>query len=380
MKTRTLVVTAVGAALSFAGCSKQEIAAERPKPVEVAVVKVYEGTKSTRYSAVLKANEQVDLSFRVNGYVQSVAQTRGADNRFRLIDDGDRITRGATLARLHDADYQARLAQAQASFDEAQTLLTKAKFDHERSVRLFESQSITKPEYDAAVANLEASTARLESARGRLHESRVTVADTVIRAPFSGVVLKRSVAPGSLASPGAPAVVVADTSLMRAVFGVSDTFLSRVSLGRELALEADAFPGMDLRGKVTRISAAADPSSRVFEVEVALPNPRNELKVGMIASLAIAEARGDKDALVVPISALVSSTRPNQYAVYVVTEKNGHAVVKLNEIEVGAVYGNQIVVRSGLNLGDRIVSTGPGLLDDGEAVEPVGIARQIARQ
>src|SRR5262249_54747507 len=148
-------------------------------------------------SAVIQPYERVDLSFRVGGYVESIAQVPGIAGHSRSVQDGDRVRRGTVLARLHSAEYGARVTQAKGSLSEAETLLAKADLDRDRATQLFNSQSMTKPDFDAAMANYEANVARLKSAQGRLNEAASSSNDTVLRAPFEGTLLKRNIALGS---------------------------------------------------------------------------------------------------------------------------------------------------------------------------------------
>jgi len=155
-------------AIFFAGCSKEHVAVERPTPVEVQSVQPFNGNDIKRFSAVVQPYEQVDLSFRVGGYVDSIAQTAGVERKFRSIQDGDHVARGVVLAKLHSADYDARVQQARASVAEAEATLNKAQIDQKRAANLMASQSLTKPEMDSANSNLDANQARLDSGRDRL--------------------------------------------------------------------------------------------------------------------------------------------------------------------------------------------------------------------
>jgi len=360
------------AAILFAGCSKEHVAVERPTPVEVQSVQPFNGNDIKRFSAVVQPYEQVDLSFRVGGYVDSIAQTAGVERKLRSIQDGDHVGRGVVLAKLHSADYDARVQQARASVAEAEATLNKAQIDQKRAANLMASQSLTKPEMDSANSNLDASQARLDSARGRLQESLTSADDTILRAPFAATVLKRNIAPGSLASPGASAFVLADTTVVKAIFGVPDKLIPKMKIGDTLALRADAFMNTDLHGKVSRISASADPKSRVFEVEVSIPNPKDQLKVGMVTTLKIEDATPELGAPVIPIGALVSSAkRPSAYAVFVTSQENNRTVARLVDVELGGTLGNMIIIKKGPSIGTQVITTGAGLLRDGEPVEVV---------
>jgi RND family efflux transporter MFP subunit len=357
-------------ALLLAGCTKHDAVSERPTPVEVQTVQAFSGKDEKRFSAVIQPYERVDLSFRVGGYVESIAQVPGIAGHKRSLQDGDRVERGTVLAHLHSAEYGARVTQAQGSLSEAETLLAKAEYDRTRATKLFASQSMTKPDYDAAMANYEANAARVKSARGKLSEAASSSNDTVLRAPFAGTILKRNIAMGTLAAPGVTAFVVADTGVVKAIFGVPDKLIPQMKIGKTLSLKADAFLDSELQGRITRVSASADPQSRVFEVEVSIPNAKDELKVGMITTLVVDDIVPELGSPVVPIAALVSSTkRQGGYAVYATTTSAGKTIARLAEVEVGRTLGNLVVINSGPRIGEAIVTSGAGLLHDGEPIE-----------
>ena len=128
--------------------------AQAPVPVRVASAEPQGEQARTRYSASIEPYEQVTLAFKSSGYVRDIKKVRGADGRLRNLQEGDAVRAGAVLARIQDTDYVARRNQAQASVAEAQAGLERARLDFGRAERLFQSQSVTKPDYDAAPAAL----------------------------------------------------------------------------------------------------------------------------------------------------------------------------------------------------------------------------------
>jgi multidrug efflux system membrane fusion protein len=368
MKANFVIATLFS--LALAGCAKNNTTSERPIPVSVAIVDTYGGQDVRRFSALIEPYEQVDLSFRVGGYVHEIAQVRGIDGHSRAIQDGDKVGRGTVLARLNSSDYKARVQQAKSSVAETETLLAKAELDRVRATKLFESQSLTKPEYDAAISNYDATSARLHSARARLTEAAISADDTALHAPFAGTILKRNISTGSLAGPGMPAFVLADTSAVKAVFGVPDRLIAGMKLGNTLTLRTEALADRDLHGRITRVSASADPKSRVFEVEVSIPNKDNQLKAGMVAALVIEDKSPEIGSPVIPINAVVgSANQPGGYAVFYAAQENEYSIARLKDIQLGRTLGNQVVVKSGLTPGDRVITTGAGLLRNGDRVE-----------
>ena len=326
-------------------------------PVPVTVVQVggsSEDHGTTRYSGAIKPDESVDMAFRVSGIVDAITQVRGADGRLRPIQDGDPVRRGAVLARLRQTEFRDQVADADAA-------LRQAEADYERASQLFENRSISKAEYDAAYARYTASKARRS-------QTNISLGDATLRAPLDGVILRRAAEVGSLAGPSAPAFTIANTRIVKVVFGVPDVVVTGLKLGGRLAIQAEALPGVSLEGRITRISPSADPNSRVFEIEATLPNPQDRLKVGMLATLRLGNETDDP-ALLVPLAAIVRPAGDTAgYAVYVVADSSA-STARLRRVQLGEVSGNLIGVREGLRAGERVVVRGATIVTDGQTVQ-----------
>jgi RND family efflux transporter MFP subunit len=327
-----------------------------PLPVTVAAVgETPGGAGETRYSGAIKADASVDVAFKMSGLVEEITRVRGADGRMRDLQDGDVVHRGQVLARLRQNEFRDQVSDAEASLRQAQA-------DYERASQLYENRSMSKAEYDAAYARYTAGLAKQSQAA-------ISLGDATLRAPLNGVILKRAIEVGSLAGPSAPAFTVADTRVVKVVFGVPDVVVAGLKPGGRLTIQAEAMPGAILEGRITRISPSADPSSRVFEVEAALPNPEGQLKVGMLATLRLGHA-APAASLYVPLAAVIRPAGDSGgYAVYVVKDSAGHPAARLSRVRLGEVSGNLIAVREGLTPGARVIVRGATIVADGQAVQ-----------
>jgi multidrug efflux system membrane fusion protein len=159
---------------------------------------------------------------------------------------------------------------------------------------------------------------------------------------------------------------------MKVIFGVPDTVLPRVRLGASQAVTTEAFPNVQFQGRISRIAESADPRSRVFEVEVSIPNTDGRLKTGMVAALSLDTSTGTQTAPLVPLASIVRAPgHAGRFAVFVVDDGGGKPVARAREVELGEYLGRVIPVKQGLSGGERIVVQGAGLLSDGESVEVV---------
>ncbi len=346
---------AVIALISITACSKPQEHVAPPTPVTVWTVANTADASGLRYSANIKPDVQVDLAFKVNGYIDEIFQMAGADGRRRNVQEGDFIRKGTVLARVKDTEYRDRVTEAQAA-------LTKAKSDFDRTAKLFENQSVSKVDYDAAYAGYTSAQARYDQAAQALR-------DCALHAPMDGYVLKRNIEVGTLVAPGMPGFVLADTRAVKAVFGVPDMIVGQMKMGDYQTVTTEAIPGVDFRGRLTRIAPSADPNSRVFEVECTIPNPDNRLKAGMIAALKVATQTASPAAMLLPLNAIVRPRNdPKGYAVFVVEEQNGKSIARERKINLSNVVGNSIAVSAGLLGGEKVIVRGATLVVDSQEV------------
>lgn len=368
------LLLATGVATGCTPVSGRETIA--PRPVRVEAVADAPAPTAIRYSATIEAFQQLPLAFKSAGYVEQVAQQRGADGRIRTAQAGDRVIKGTLLARVKDADYRDRLSQGQARLAEAEAGLTKARADLERARALFAAESLTKPELDAAQAAFDSATARVSAAHAEIDLARSALTDVALVAPTTGVLIDRRIEVGSLVGTGTVGFTLADVSSVKARFGVPDSMLASVTLGAVIPVAVDALAGATFSGRVTALAPIADPQSRVFDVEVTIPNAEGRLRPGMIGAVAFGspagEARSTPRPLTVPLGAVVKPHgESGAYAVLVVQREADAEIARLRSVELGDIVGNGVAVTDGLTRGDRVVVTGAGLLVDGEPVRVI---------
>jgi len=359
-------------ALVTGGCHSSMPIEQAPQAVEARRMESQPGVTAggLRFSAVVMPDTQVPLSFRIPGYVVSLEQVRGEDGRMRDIAEGDRVSRGAVLVRIRSAEYEDKVRQASSQAAAAEAVALRAKLDFDRARRLYGSQSLTKPDFDAARAQFDATQEELKSARAATSEAEIALRDTSLIAPVDGDIVKKAVELGAFVGPGLPAFVLAKTDVVKITIGVPDTTVRSIQLGQPIEVTVDAFANRTFHARISRIASAADPKTRNFEVEVAIPNPDRLLKVGMIGSLQLAtgEMDGQEGSFQVPLSAIVQSPNGN-YGVFVVSRSDGGELARMRAVEIGDVVGSEVTVVRGLAAGDEVITTGANLLKDSQRVE-----------
>jgi len=363
------IITAV--AVTLAGCVKATSEQPTLVPVRVTEVQTIDTGTANIYSANIEPYQQVDLSFKSNGYLASILQVRDAGGHMRNVDQGDYVTKGAVLATVQQDDYQQKLEQAKAQLARAQAENERAKLSFGRISALYAVGAATKPDYDDTNAQVQATQASVDNGKASVAEAEIALGYCELRAPFDAWVLKRNVDVGTLVGPATNGFTLADTRSVKAVFGVPDTAVGGIKPGSPESVTTEAMPGA-FSGHVTSVSAAADPKSRVYSVEVRIDNPGNRLKSGMIASISIGGGRKIQRVNAVPLTAVVRSPdNPNGFAVFVAEGTGDTVRVHTQDVKLGDTYGNLIAVLEGVNLKDRVVTSGTNMIKNGDEVRVI---------
>jgi RND family efflux transporter MFP subunit len=382
--TLTLLLTACQPAVK-AGAEANRV----PVPVHAVPVRLFTPQSGERYSASLTASRQITLSFRVAGFVESIYG--GESHR---LEPGDLIPKGTVLAVLRPKDYEIQILQAKGQLDsarknievareqvaEAEAVFTRADLAWKRANSLYESRALTAPDWEAAKAQRDIAEAQLRAARSQVEAATgqqdtaaasvstadLAKADTVIAAPYTARLLQRNIEVGSLVAPGQPAFTLADTSVVKAVFGVPDSAVITLKRSGRVPLSVESIQ-RQVSGVITSIAAAADPATRLFAIEASLPNPDGNLRPGMIATVSLRSADTPTPVAVVPLSAIVRSKEEAGGFSLMVVHANR---VRSQAITLGATYGDQVAV-AGVQPGELVIVSGASLLSEGELVEVI---------
>lgn len=274
--------------------------------------------------AVIEAVNKSTVSAQTSGRIIEV-----------LVDVDDYVEKGAVLVRFRDKEQRAALKAAQARAAEA-----RANF--ERMKEIFAKKLISRADYDRSEANLKAANAAQEQAQEQLEH-------TVVRAPYSGIVVKRHVEPGESASPGTLLVTGLSLESLRAVAEVPQHDIDSV---RKLGRARVIFPGQDsagVEGTKLTISPYADAATHTFRVRVDLPQGEHGVYPGMFVKAAF--VTGEEKRLLIPSSAVVH--RSEVSAVYVVTKDAIH----FRQVRIGRVLaGGQTEILAGLAAGEEVAT------------------------
>ena len=311
------------------------------------------------YLAVVRADKETDLSFKVGGIVDVIGPAAGTD-----WDEGTPVKAGDVLAELKQNDFTNALISARVRAELAVKTV-------ERFRKLRTTDAISQQELDVSEANWRTSQAQLDEAEQNMKDSRLV-------ASMDGVVLARYVNAHVTVGAGQRALRVADTRTMSVELGLPDRLVTRLSPGNEVDVVVSALEGRPpFRGRVSEVGVSANAEGRLYRVVIKVPNPDGVLRSGMTARIVLGDAPSVRTGLVrIPLSALVTlspapagTNAPSASQLSVFVAQDGKAVQRA--VKTGDILGSSILVTEGLQPGEHVVTSGASFLYDGARIEVV---------
>jgi len=366
--------------------------ASAPKP-KVKIVPVEQRQQRRMVEAVgsLFAYDEVTVSSEAEGRVEEV-----------LVDVGDHVGKGQSLARVSPVEFQLTVEQQQAALRQARARLglgendgelkdalqaaevkkaaadlTDAEQKYKRAQSLLETGVIPRQQYDeaearykAAKANYDLAVQQVENMRASMQQTQVSVnlankrlRDTQIRAPFAGHIKARAVTVGQYLKVQTPVMTIVNVDPLRARLSVPEKMSPWVRVGREVKLSLEAFPGREFTGRISRINPSVEEKNRTFEIEALVANRGAELKPGSFVKATIQSDKIDQ-ILVIPYNA--TSYLFGAYKVFVIQGQT----IKEREVKLGDRLGDLVEIIEGLQTGEKIaIGLGGPQLKDGMEVE-----------
>jgi HlyD family secretion protein len=333
-------------------------------------------------SATLSSPAQANAVLTASGYV--VAQVKAAVASkgtgrlvFLGVEEGDKVKKGAIIARLEDLDMLAALHQAEANLAVAVADREDARLTLERVKRLHSGNLASQSELDAASARFARVEAMINAARAGVNATEVALENTRIRAPFDGTVLTKNADVGEVVAPFASSVssraavvTMADMNSLQVEADVSESNIIRVHPGQPCEIVLDAYPEQRYPGVVHKIVPTADRAKATVLTKVAFRSrdervlPEMSAKVLFLSEEPKQSANANIPVLTIPLSSVV--------------ERNGRKVVLTiadgaiveTAVALGEAMADRIVVREGLTAGDRIIARPDPSLIHGTHVVP----------
>lgn len=339
MDVRSAGVVLLVACLAACGGKKaEEKKDEIAIPVEVEAVRSGAIDAAYRGTATLEAEDEATVNAKTAGVIEKI-----------LVEEGERVRAGQTLARLETERLQLEVARAKATLD-------KLEQDFKRNESVYQRNLVSREAFERAKFELEGARAAYDLARLSLREAE-------IRAPFDGVVSQRHIKVGNQIAVGSPAFRITRMDRLQAQIYVPERDIHKLAPGQGATLAVDAWPDKLFRGEILRVNPVVDAQTGTVKVTVAM-EAQPELKPGMFGRVEIRYDRRE-NALLIPKGAVL--TEDAAQSVFVVAD--GKA--RRRAIRTGYGDAAHYEVLEGLKAGEQVVTTGQTNLKDDAKVEIV---------
>jgi len=356
------------------GCDNENWNTEKIQPpkedydvkIQVSVVEVHRGALSVPIVVTGNILPQYEsrVGFKIGGRIEKINAH-----------EGDYVRGGEEIARIEQSDIilsqqraEAELEMSKAALSEARLNLANLKKDKNRLTSLYERKAIAEQRYDDVITSYSMALAKVDLASAQMERAKADIAlisqklkDSVLSAPFSGMVVKRYFNEGEIVSPGTPLVWIMNTTRVKAEVEIPEIKLSQVRRGIMADVLLDALPDYRFQGSISRINARINPVNRNFSVEIDIPNGEHLIKPGMFARITVKTDVLD-DVVVVPQKALVKDGEGRDSVFILKGER-----IALRPVTTGAFSVDMVEIKKGVDAGEKVVITGNyGLEEDTE--------------
>jgi membrane fusion protein, multidrug efflux system len=344
---------AVGAGvLAMVACSRQAPVEEPVRSVKLLTVGTTDLNAQAEYAADIRARIESRLGFRVAGKLVQ-----------RQAEAGQRVQAGQVLAQIDPQDYQLAAQAAQAQLAAAQTQRDLSQAELRRFEGLRAQNFISSVELERREAAFKAADATLAQARAQAQAQGNQAAYARLQATTSGVVTGVEAEVGQVVTAGQPVVRLAHDGPRDAVFAVPEQAVMAFKPGQAMQAVLTS-TGQVLKGRVREVGASADPVTRTFTIKLAL-DASEKLPLGVTVNVQAGALQGSQP----PVIKLPTSALRQEGAGTVVWVLDEAAMtVRSQPVQVGTVDGNQVVIASGLQAGQKVVAAGVHVLTAGQKV------------
>jgi membrane fusion protein (multidrug efflux system) len=348
---------------TFVSCNRQQAEDANKKvkinaedlgliPVKVAIATRENLENIISSTGTLLANKEVPISPEVSAIIKNI-----------LVDTGDTVKEGQTIALLDETEIKLNYEQAEALLAQAEAGFQNAKLEYERKKQLLKEEAIPQGMFDAIESQYRLAKAGVESARAQVNLTRERLENCTIRSPINGFVKAKLAAEGEYyqTMKGGPIFMLIQSNPIKLLFTIAEQYSKEIHPGLITKIRVATFPERVFAGKTSRVSPSTDPVSHTLNVEALFSNPTYELKPGFFAEVDLVLST-KSEALTVPSSALLVEEGTN----YLYINDNG--VAKKVEVQIGYTSADKVEITNGINEGDQVVTSGQETLVEGNKI------------
>lgn len=271
-----------------------------------------------------------------------------------LVEEGDQVQKGQVLARIDDGGLASQLAQL-----ETQAALAKTTF--ERQKRLWDQNIGSEIQFLEAKANYEA-------VQNSVNQLKSQLAKTVVRAPFSGVIDETFSEEGEVVAPGQSRLFrLIDLSDMYITADVPESYLGTIEKGTEVIVEIGA-TGTEFLSEIRQVGNFINPNNRTFEVKIAVPKGKKQVKPNLIATVKINDYTSE-NAVTIPEGVIQKNAAGENVAYVYLPKTDSTGIAEKRILETGFSYDNHLEILSGLQNGEQLITEGAKNIHEGQQVK-----------
>ena len=333
----------LGSSLLFvlAGCHKKAPAPDI-RPVRSMVVQPVDSTAGEPLTGQVAPHRTVTLSFRLPGKIVE-----------RSVSVGSAVHAGQVVARLDKVGATQTLQAATADVEAAKADLIQMEALRKRAVALLPGQAISRNEYDDVIRRYHTAQSTLQSAQARMRIAQEGVEHTQLTADTDGIITDRLAEVGEVVGAGQPVLRMAQSGERDIQFDIPASLVRATGLmGRTFSVCLDAEPRLCTTANLYELAPDADPLTRTYRAKALLQSPPADMTLGsvVVGRMTLTDRREIR----LPPSALTA--QDGKPAVWVVATDT--STVTLRQIEIAGYTATDVLVSSGLNAGDRVVTAG----------------------
>ncbi|WZL73527.1 efflux RND transporter periplasmic adaptor subunit [Clostridiaceae bacterium 35-E11] len=366
----------------FAGCDLHkttEVATEVLKPAVIQEVKEQTYADEISLSGNIKPSKTVKLSYKIAGVIENVfveeGQAVGKNDMVMMLDDYDYVLNAKAAKATWTASKMKMDSQIPSKMNQAKAKLDVVEKNYGRIKELYEEGAVSEAQmeqveaeyiaasnmYQEAMDAKEYTRIELEKAEALRDVADANLKDTKLLSPIDGVVLKKLAESGETVAPGYPVVILGEVGEVETEVGVADAYINKIKKGQEAEVYVYGVE-KEFKGIIGEVGAMADPETRTFPVKIQINNEENLLKPGMVAKVSIPLA--EQKSVFVPVDSVMNM--PEGPIVFVYDEKKGE--VQKRKVVPGNLLKDEIEIKEGLKVGEKIVVEGQFKLSDHDKI------------
>lgn len=351
----TLVAISLTSVVLLSACSKPHEKTEDIRPVRAVQATLQDSESVAEFAGEVRPRVESKLGFRVPGKIIE-----------RKVDVGAPVKRGQVLMRLDPQDLLLGQAQAKAGLAAAESNRDLAKAELKRYQELRDKNFVAQAILDAKASAFRAAQSSYEQAAAGFSNQTNQANYTSLVADVDGVVTSIDAEIGQVVAAGTPVVRVAKAGEMEVVVGVPEDKINRIRQMVDVKVRLWAKPSEIMQGKLRELSPIADPVTRTYTAKVSIPESAKEVRLGMTADVSFG-MKNPQQLIRLPLTALFQEK--NVSSVWVVEND----AVRLVPVQLATTTGEDILIASGVNAGQQVVTAGVNLLKAGQKVKILGV-------